>query len=154
MPQQNPKTMLKIIICTFKTNSKKLRELGNCVPLYSHPLWAHSSIPSTISPEGMYALAGSSLGALNRFWLALSITHSSELTGTETSGCHFLPLLSTAVFYHSKVDRQETARWLAWFSDTDYHLHIQIHNHLLHPEKNRESQVISSRAAKIINNDQ
>jgi hypothetical protein len=70
----------------------------------------------------------------------------------ETFGCHFLHLLSTAVFYHSKVDPQETARWSALFSDTDYHLHIQIHNRLLHPEKNRESQVISSQVAKVINN--
>lgn len=78
--------------------------------------------------------------------------YSTELTGMETFDCHFLHLLSTAVFYHSKVDHQETAGWSALFSDTEYHLHIQIHNRLLHPEKDRESQTISSQAAKITKN--
>lgn len=67
----------------------------------------------------------------------------TELTGMEISDCHFLHLLYMAVFYHSKVDHQVTAKWSALFSDTDYQLHIQIHNHLLYPEKYRASQTPS-----------
>ena len=65
----------------------------------------------------------------------------TELTGMETSDCHSLHLLYMAVFYHSKVDHQVTAKWSALFSDMDYQLHIQIYSHLLHPEKDRASQV-------------
>lgn len=72
---------------------------------------------------------------------SVNYMYLTELTGMETSGCHFPRLLYMAVFYHSKVDHQVTAKWSALFSDTDYQLHIQIHNHLLHPEKDRTPQI-------------
>ena len=78
--------------------------------------------------------------------------HLTELTGMETSGCHFLHLLYTAVFYHSKVDHQVTAKWSALFSDTDYQLHIQIHNHLLHPGKDSVPDTFFSQYTKLTNN--
>ena len=64
----------------------------------------------------------------------------TELTGMATLDCHSPHLLYMAGFYHSKVDHQETAKWSVLFSDTDYQLHIQIYNHLLHPEK-KKSQI-------------
>lgn len=68
---------------------------------------------------------------------SVNYKHLTELTGMETSGSHFPHLLYMVEFYHSKVDHQVTAKWSALFSDTDYQLQIQIHNHLLHPEKDR-----------------
>lgn len=46
-------------------------------------------------------------------------------------------------FYHSTADCQETEKWSALFFAADYQLHIQTHNHLLLPGRQKKNDQIN-----------